>query len=309
MGSLFDDSKDYFTFSRSERRGILVLIIVILILIITPIFIKSYVTIQSLDNSQIKAKVDSFFASISSNQPEFVEHTPRPIEELEGVHFNAVEYFSFDPNTAKVDELVQLGLSVKQAQVIDRYRSKGGIFRNPDDFSKIFVIDSNLFNKLKPWININPNFTNKSSKAFSDSIHNVKMNPIIVELNTADTLELINVRGIGKSFARRIIAYRDLLGGFVNIKQLKEVYGMRTELLSEINKSLKVDSTLIKTINLNLVSFEDIKKHPYITEYQAKAIIYYRSKVGVIKNLSELVSNKILPNEKLERLKKYLVLQ
>ncbi len=310
MRSRFNETKEYFTFSRSERRGILVLTILILILIVVPYFYRSFLTHNPNDNLEFNTKVDSFFSSLETragDNPYFIEK--KTIEEEEVAPEKGVDYFSFDPNTVRIEELMQLGLSLKQAQVVERYRTKGGRFSTPEDFAKVYVIDSALYKKLKPWIKISPNFFADKRKPLGDSTNTKKINKLVLELNSTDTLELLNIKGVGPTFARRIIAYRDLLGGFVNVNQLSEVYGMKPELFKEISKSFKVDSTLVKTINLNLISFEEIKKHPYLTEYQAKAIIYYRSKVGVIKNANELVNNKILPNDKFTRLKNYLVLQ
>lgn len=309
MGSKLKDSNEYFTFSRSERRGILVLVVLIVLLIIAPFFYGSYITELPTDDPEFKAKVDSFFSNLTLRQDDRNILLNKTIEELEAPQVNKIEYFNFDPNTIRVEELVQLGLSLKQAQVIEHYRQKGGVFRTPSDFAKVYIIDSNLFNNLKPWIKINPVIEPSKNKTFRDSTNKASEKPLIVELNSTDTLELLKIKGIGKVYARRIIAYRDLLGGFVNLKQLNEVYGMKPEIFKEISKSFIVDSTLVKTINLNLVSYEDIKKHPYLTEYQAKAIIYYRSKVGEIGNINDLVKNKLIPNEKFIRLKSYLILK
>ncbi|HCT30968.1 MAG TPA: hypothetical protein DIW31_09605 [Bacteroidales bacterium] len=308
MRSNLNETKEYFTFSRSERRGILVLIFLIIVLILAPYFYSSFITNVPTDNSEFKAKVDSFFSTLVVRADDNASNRIKSIEEDEVVLSKENKYFNFDPNIIQLEDMVQLGLSVKQAQVVDRYRSKGGVFRSPEDFAKIYAIDSGLYRRLKPWIKIESNFISSRTKTFKDSIAANPVNSIIIEINSSDTLELLKIKGIGKIFARRIIAYRNLLGGFVSVAQLSDIYGMKPELLKEISKSIVVDSSLIKTININLVSFEDIKKHPYLTEYQAKAIIYYRSKVGVIKNIKELVENKLLPYDKYIRLKSYLVI-
>jgi len=309
MSSKLKVSKEYFAFSRSEQRGILVLVVLIVLLIIAPFFYRSFITELPTDDPEIKAKVDSFFSALTLKQDESVLPQNKTIEDFEVPQSKKIEYFNFDPNTVKVEELVQLGLSLKQAQVIERYRSKGGIFRTSSDFAKVYVIDSSLFIKLKPWIKINPEIAASGNKVFRDSTKKAPEKSVVIELNSTDTLELLKVKGIGKVFARRIVAYRELLGGFVNVKQLQEVYGMKPDMFNEISKSFIVDSTLAKTINLNLITYEDIRKHPYISEYQAKAIIYYRSKVGAIGSINELVKNKIIPREKFALLKSYLVLR
>jgi len=214
--------------------------------------------------------------------------------------------FFFDPNTVTVDELVMLGLSVKQANIVEKYRSKGGRFHTPEDFAKIYVIDSANFKRLKPWIAINQLALELQPKSKKDSLPTVDTTPLIIELNSADTLELVKIKGIGKVFARRIVAYRNLLGGYVNIRQLNEVYGIRPELVTSISSQIIIDSTKIKLININRITYEDLKKHPYISEYHAKAIIYYRGKVGNIKSKYELLENKVLTKEKYGNIRSYI---
>lgn len=296
--------KEFMTFSRGERNGVLVLLILIIVLISAPFFYRSFINSPSPDNSPFNAKVDSFFSSLEMKPNDSLLVKSNVIENEELKQKKESKLFFFDPNNAKVDELVQLGLSLKQAHVIENYRAKGGLFRTPKDFAKVYVIDSFLFKRLKPWIRINTLAQSSKPKFKTDSI--IVKEKVLVELNSADTLELLTINGIGRAYASRIIAYRNLLGGYATIQQLLEVYGVKTELVDKISDFITIDSTKVITININLVSYEELKKHPYISDYQAKAIIYYRSKVGALKKLEELVENKILPNEKFLKIRNYL---
>ncbi len=307
MHSKFTWIKNFLTFSRGERNGIVLLIFFIIVLILAPFFYSSYNTPTPYDNSLFNAKVDSFFSSLKAKPNESISWQANPIESEETRQDKEINYFFFDPNNVQVDEMVQLGLSVKQAIVVEKYRNRGGVFRVPNDFAKVYVIDSFIYKKLKPWIKINPLYPHSKPLIKFDSIKESDNRSTMVELNTTDTLELIKIKGIGRAFARRIIAYRSLLGGYANIQQLSEVYGIKPELIKEISNFITIDSSRIKTINLNLVTYEELKKQPYLSDYQAKAIIYYRSKVGTMKNLRELVDNKILSNDKFLILKSYLV--
>ncbi len=308
MPSIFSGIKNFLTFSRGERNGIIILILLVLLLMFSPIFYRTFYRAIPSYNSDFYAKADSFFSSLSPIPEETVKFRENPIESEEIETSRIRKYFLFDPNTVTVEELVQLGLSVKQANVIEKYRSKGGLFQTPEQFSKVYVIDSSTFLKLKPWIKINRLTLNSHPKVKRDSFPKVEKVAAIVELNSTDTLELVKIKGIGKSFARRIIAYRNLLGGYVNIHQLKEVYGIKPELINTIESSVTIDSTRIKLINLNLVSYEELKKHPYLSDYQSRAIIFYRSKVGSFKSTQELIRNKILPNDTYESIKSYLTI-
>lgn len=299
--------KEFFSFSRGERNGIIILLILIILLLFAPIFYRSLVHPIPSSDPKFYSKVDSFFATLTVNPDEILKTPVNPVETEEIVNVLDKKRFYFDPNQVSVEELVELGLSAKQANVVVNYRSKGGRFRYHVDFSKIYVIDSATYRELKPWIRISQLGVDSEKKSKKDTLFEAKKNSVIIELNTADTLELVKIRGIGKVFARRIVAYRNLLGGYVDINQLKEVFGVKPDLIIAIAPQITIDASKINHINLNLVTFEDLKKHPYVSEYQAKAIIYYRNKVGEIKNAKELVDNKILPNEKYQKIKEYLV--
>ena len=298
--------KVFLTFSRGERNGIIVLIILILIMLFTPLFYKSVVTFTPSKGSEFYTQADSFFSSLTVKPEDAVITATNPLEDEVIETIKNRKNFFFDPNTVTVDELVMLGLSVKQANIVEKYRSKGGRFHTPEDFAKIYVIDSANFKRLKPWIAINQLALELQPKSKKDSLPTVDTTPLIIELNSADTLELVKIKGIGKVFARRIVAYRNLLGGYVNIRQLNEVYGIRPELVTSISSQIIIDSTKIKLININRITYEDLKKHPYISEYHAKAIIYYRGKVGNIKSKYELLENKVLTKEKYGNIRSYI---
>ncbi len=112
----------------------------------------------------------------------------------------------------------------------------------------------------------------------------------ILELNSADTLQLQELRGIGPAFARRIVAYRDKLGGYYAKEQLMEVYGFTAELYEKVKNHIKVNPTLIKKIDVNAYDIGYLKRHPYISYYEAKAIVDYRNskKTHHIDSIEEL---------------------
>jgi competence ComEA-like helix-hairpin-helix protein len=165
------------------------------------------------------------------------------------------------------------------------------------------VVDSTTYSRLKPYINIKP--TNAERKA-EENTSEINAQTIYIELNSADTLQIIKVNGLGKTFARRIVAYRELIGGFNSINQLAEVWGINSELVQKLSTQIWVDSTKIKTINLNLISYEDLKKNPYLTEYQAKGIIYYRNKVKTISSPDDLLQQKIITLDRYKKIRPYL---
>ncbi|BDX36830.1 competence protein ComEA [Tenuifilaceae bacterium CYCD] len=295
--------KNFLTYTRSERNGTIVLSSILLIIIIISIFLRDIIVKETIPNTSAYERIDSFFSSLHYIEPE-KKNVYHSVLKEELPITKKVKYFYFDPNSVSIDSLVDLGLSPKQAQVVINYRNKGGQFKIADDLSKIHVIDSFTFQKLKPWVKIS------SAKLRCDSSRiEVVPQKVYIELNSADTVSLTNLKGIGRSFARRIVAYRDLLGGFYNVSQLSEVYGLSSEVIGSILPNIWVDSTAIKHLNLNLVSYEDLKNHPYLTDYQAKAIVYYRSKKGTINSIGELVSNKLIPSEKFNKVRPYFTVR
>ncbi|MCL1932391.1 MAG: helix-hairpin-helix domain-containing protein [Candidatus Azobacteroides sp.] len=128
----------------------------------------------------------------------------------------------------------------------------------------------------------------------------------VIEINTSDTLQLMKIPGIGASFAKRIIGYRNLLGGYYRLEQLQEVYGMYEELYEKMIPYLQTDTSKIIPISVNTASLEKLKSHPYINFYQAKAIVEIRKKKGKLDNIDELYLLEEFTEEDLERIKPYL---
>ncbi|MDR0427443.1 MAG: helix-hairpin-helix domain-containing protein [Dysgonamonadaceae bacterium] len=127
-----------------------------------------------------------------------------------------------------------------------------------------------------------------------------------IELNSADTTDLKKIPGIGSAYAKRIVKYREILGGFYCVEQLQEVYGMYEELYEGITPFLTINKELIRKMEVNSFSLDKLKSHPYINFYQAKAIIELRKKRGSISDIRELSLFEEWTDEDLERLKNYL---
>ena len=208
-------------------------------------------------------------------------------------------------------DLVRFGLSPRQAATIETYRQKGGLFAKPDDFAKMYVIDKDMFEKLKPYIQIAtaPDEQPKDSIVIPPQDQFAKVESrIFLELNSVDTLEITMIRGIGRSYARRIISYRERLGGFYNTNQLAEVYGFPKDLIPSIQNQIWVDTMAISKININLVDYHELRRHPYLTDYQARAIIYYRETMTNYSSLDELTLHKLIDKDTFLKIKPYITI-
>jgi len=127
-----------------------------------------------------------------------------------------------------------------------------------------------------------------------------------IELNTCDSASLEALPGIGPVLSARIIRYRNLLGGFTSVSQLREVYGLPEETFSLISDRLVADSSFIRKINLNTADFKQLIRLPYFERYEVTAILKYREMRVKIDNLNELVANKLVTQEKMKKIRPYI---
>jgi len=127
-----------------------------------------------------------------------------------------------------------------------------------------------------------------------------------IDINRADSAGLLPLPGIGPVFAGRIIRYRNLLGGYVNISQMEEVYGLRREIIDLISEDILIDTLAIRKIDLDNAGFRDLLRHPYLEFDDVKALVRYRDFVGHIRSLEELREQQLLSDSTLVRISSYL---
>jgi len=210
---------------------------------------------------------------------------------------NEPQLFDFDPNTATKDELERLGFKPWQAENILKYRSKGGKFKQPSDIAKIHGVDATFADKLMPYIKIESQSQPQSQSASYD---------ILVNVNTASEADFQNLKGIGAAYSKRIVAYREKLGGFVSVQQLREVYGMTDELYNSISANLEIKDEPVRTININTADFKTLVSHPYIDNKIANAILNYRDFAKTIKSTDELVKQKAISQSDYDKISRYI---
>ena len=207
----------------------------------------------------------------------------RPAEEAR----RTVESFPFDPNTVTREDLQRLGLSARQAESIENYRSKGGRFRSKTDFQKMYVVSDTLFARLEPYIDIPK-----------------------LELNGADSAALVSLRGIGPYYARKILDYRDRLGGFWRKEQLLEIEGFDADRYAGCADEVTVDDRKIRKIDLWHASDTLLARHPYLGPKGARSIVRYRELYDSTRwSLPDLAAERVLSQEIIEKLEKYIVFQ
>lgn len=222
------------------------------------------------------------------------------------------ELFPFDPNTADSTQLLRLGLSPWQVRNIYRYRAAGGVYRVPTDFAQLYGLTVKDYRRLEPYIRISADYAPAAERYVREDIHAdvrdsarypVKLLPTeTIELNRADTNMLKRVPGIGSGYARRIVAYRERLGGFYSIDQLCDIDGLPEQSLDYFT----LDSVPLRKIRINNLDINQLRRHPYINFYRAKTIYDYRRLHGNITSLQQLRLSRDFPPEVIERLEHYV---
>lgn len=208
--------------------------------------------------------------------------------------------FIFDPNTVSYDTLIRLGLSSGEARTLISYRNKGGAFREPSDIKKIYGLEDYKAQELMPFIEIKRG--NKEQKVIGYG----NQNRSLIDINRCDSAELVSLPGIGPVLSARIIKFRQLLGGFAKVEQMKEVYGLPEETYALIKESLFVDTTLIKRVDINSADYRELVRFPYLENYDVTAILKYRELNGRINGIADLIENNIISETKAVRVLPYL---
>ncbi|HOG37165.1 MAG TPA: helix-hairpin-helix domain-containing protein [Paludibacteraceae bacterium] len=301
--------KEIFFFTKGQKVAMLILLILLVISIVVDVLIstntKRATSNEAEADAQFKQEVADFFAQMTDVREESYYS---PFEERVSIERyksreKQAELSIFDPNTLDSAGFVKLGLKPYIARNIVNYRKKGGVFATADDFGKIYGIDARQLETLKPYIRIAKTELKKSTeKPKTKEI--VPATPI--ELNTADTTELIQLPAIGSGRAKQIVAYRKRLGGFSSVDQLLEIRYFTPEVLEKIEPYVSVTADSIKPILVNRASVEKLKAHPYINFYQAKAIYELRRKKESLNSIDDLKELAEFTPEQLQKLAPYL---
>ncbi|TAL59829.1 MAG: hypothetical protein EPN85_08585 [Bacteroidetes bacterium] len=299
--------REYFTFNRRERNGVFILLAVILAVILYLSFSDFFSSRKKTDFSKFEKEVAQFEAEQNQSVDSVLSEAKNNFKSPDSTDSNNSERFLFNPNTLPEDDWKRLGLSDKQIKVIKSYESKGGKFKSKEDVKKMYCISPKLFASFEQYIQIPADTYRKVTKAPLSLWKGAGGGT--VELNSADTTDIISLKGIGPSFAKRIIKYREILGGFIKKEQLLEVYGLDKEKYNLFSSAVIVDDSKVKKININTVTFEELKKHPYIKYNIANLIINYRKQHGNYVSVEDIKQLDLVNDELFAKIASYLTVQ
>ncbi|WP_395802991.1 helix-hairpin-helix domain-containing protein [Daejeonella sp.] len=298
MQGIVTSIKSFLSFSKKELNGIFLLVTLIIIVLAGPWFFKKLSKSSKYNFENFKREAESFKNASQLNLVNDVK-----------INISKVQYFKFDPNSISDSEWAQLGLSDKQINVLRNYVNKGGKFFKKEDLKRIYSIPESQYQLLEPYIHITEIKSERKSATkitFSKAAQsNLKSQFSVIEINSADSVTLLKIRGIGPSFASRIIRFRNRLGGFYKLEQLQEVYGIDSLKFSQIKDQIRVDSDLIQKINVNTATFEQFKKQPYLSYKQINALIQYRRQHGNFKTIDDLKKIMVLNEEIIRKIEPY----
>jgi competence protein ComEA len=305
--------------SAAEARGVLFgfgAFILILGLIFGVDFLLSQKTQKLLISSP--QMVDSLTVRLDKQASFYQSDTYKDYQNSPQNHSsNPIRLFTFDPNTASVEDFQHLGLPKFLAERIEKYRNKGGKFKKKEDLAKIYGLQPETFERLEPYIAL-PSAENESletpqAKLTERPSVSPETQPTIekkskpetlakFDLNTADTTQLKLIRGIGSGYAKRIIKFREALGGFANAELVRETFQLPPEVADELLKLAYVKGGYKK---LKINDLAEIK-HPFLRYNQTKAIVAYRTQHGNFKSIDDLRQIKILDEETIRKIEPYL---
>ncbi len=317
---------DYFSFTRKERAGIIILLAIIMICFCLPFFYPYFIYHKTYDHS----KFDNDIARLKMQQIDttskkyyaknFDEDNYNNYNEPSEKRYNTntkAEIFNFDPNTASAVDWKRLGIRDKTIATIQKYLSKGGHFYRPEDIRKIWGLHEDDIKRLIPYVTIE---SKKNGYPKNDYANNGKLNnyttstftkekkpDLIVDINSADTTAFIALPGIGSKLAQRIINFREKLGGFYSIEQVGQTFGLPDSAFQKIKQKLVFNNTAIKKLNINTASVDELKVHPYIRYNLANAIIQYRNQHGNFSSVNDIKNIMLVNDELFSKVSPYLM--
>ncbi|MBE0652225.1 MAG: helix-hairpin-helix domain-containing protein [Bacteroidales bacterium] len=294
--------REYFSLTVREKRSFLI----ILILLSGSIIFRIYISFREADTIELPdeqfKQVQSFVSSLEEI-PQPVPVKPKAFQNSKSILNRFVE---FNPNTISLNELLDMGLDDFLAGNIIRYREAGGIFREPDDLSRIYGMDPEVYTRLEPFINF-PDIIPMAESAFSNEAELKNVQLYISEINSAEIRDFMRIAGMDPEVAGRIIRYRELLGGYCFYEQLKEVYGLFDTVRFRIIKEFSIDEAKIRKISLKTASYSELLRHPYLEKSHVNELFKLKDFYGDSIHFSHLVQNQSLPDSILHRIKPYIL--
>ena len=304
-------------FTDQQYRGLLILLPIAIVLVAIAVALELLPDAEQVEVADLPAEQEV-------------------VDDVGEVVAEEVAFKEFDPNKFSYEELREAGLPKDVAVGIVRWRSYGKVYRVKEDLALVSGMTDSLYAVLKPFIVIDPSVAAKpkvyerkergeysakksqpeqSQLPKTDSLSKPKParaepsfahSEPLVELNSADTMALISVNGIGSKSAAEIVKYRDLLGGYHSVEQISELKCVTEQNYEKILQQIYCDSCEIRKIDINFAAPKVIARHPYVSVAALRKIIKQRQLKGGWSRIEEMVEDNILSEDEAKRLAPYL---
>lgn len=312
-----EEFKDLFAFQAHERVGLNLLLLFCAAASCWVVYEQAIAPDPQLDRTALHLAYAEMSAATSATTPSWKGRTTG----VPNASRAEAALFAFDPNGLPAEQWMRLGLSERQAAAIHRYEERGGRFRTKADVARMRVVDPELFAAWRPFIQLPDSLQHSPTSAQhtvtwpdTDPGERATYTPrhdAAVEVNSADTTSLVDVKGIGPAFARGIVKYRDRLGGFHSLDQLGEVHILRDkpEAVAQLKERLLLDTLMVRLINVNTCTAEELGPHPYAGWKVAKALVAYRKQHGPFARLADVRNCALVTDSLFQRLVPYLTVE
>ena len=292
----------YFVMTAEQWLGVVVLVVLV---VGTLMVVKRFQPPKEDETVWVNDSTKSQFADYQEKQDSVRKAQWRKQRDTIAIRMEV-----FDPNTADSSTLVHLGFKPWQAKNMVKYRAAGGKYRKPEDLKKLYGMTDSMFQALTPYIYIAREEVDSvavdSSRKDSLPRWKEENKDTILNLRTADTVELKMIHGIGSYRARQIVRYREQLGGFVSVEQVLEAKGMENVDADSLLAHFWIDSVKIEVMNVNSVGVQRLSRHPYLRFEQAQAIYELRRKKIRLDSIQQLQQIECISAETLEKIAPYL---
>jgi len=283
-----EELRKFLSFNKGERVAIITILAVILLLVLACVLHRPRVSLDETSLHNLDSLLALRNAALDELQQKATENIVQEVAELTP--------FPFNPNTMTEEEGRRIGLTDRQIRNIINYRDKGGKFYSKSDLAKLYTISEEDFAQLEPFI-VLPEVARRTMQKAETELKSGQQEETktkekkaipIVDLNTVDSLTLVELPQIGPYMAMRILEFRDKLGGYVDKEQLRDVKGMDSTRYATVEPYIIIGDVEPTKIDINRADFKTLVHHPYLNYEQVKRIVNQREKRGMIKNWGQL---------------------
>lgn len=295
-------------FSKTEANGTVVLVLLIVVCLALPSVYRSVFGMKYDQFESDQIILDSLVLAL--NVQEVVPQKPE------------IRLKPFNPNSASQDELLSVGIPQFLSRRIENFRNAGGSFKVKSDLASIYDFPDTLFQSLKAFIDLpekidkqvsvkdparNKSVKRNSQARFISKEDRYNEPPLVVDINLADSTAFKKLYGIGSSYSKRLVSFRESLGGYHSVEQVRDMFGMTDSLYFQIKSFLTVSDTVtLKTLSINIATFKQLSSHPYINYELTKEILSAKSRFGKFKKPEHLYRLTLIDSATIQKLLPYL---